>query len=75
MLLLFTVILGIGYPLAVTAIAQIPGLKARADGSLIENHGSTVGSRLIGQNFSDRSGNPLRQYFQPRPSAAGSTGV
>ena len=35
MLLIFTVILGVGYPLAVTAIAQVPGLKSRADGSLI----------------------------------------
>lgn len=74
MLLLFTVILGVGYPLAVTAIAQVPGLKAQADGSLISNRGSTVGSRLLGQNVTDAGGNPLPQYFQPRPSAAGSTG-
>ncbi|MDT4945576.1 MAG: K+-transporting ATPase, c chain, partial [Pseudonocardiales bacterium] len=33
MLLIFTVILGIGYPLLITAIAQVPGLKSRADGS------------------------------------------
>jgi len=74
MLLVLTVILGIGYPLAVTAIAQLPGLRAHADGSLISVHGQTVGSKLLGQNFLDDKGNPLSQYFQPRPSAAGSSG-
>jgi K+-transporting ATPase ATPase C chain len=74
MLLIFTVILGVGYPLAVTAIAQVPGLKSKADGSLISVNGKVVGSKLIGQNFTDAKGNPLVQYFQPRPSAAGSTG-
>lgn len=74
MLLIFTVILGIGYPLAVTAIAQVPGLKSRADGSLISANGKVVGSKLIGQNFLDAQGNPLVQYFQPRPSAAGTAG-
>jgi K+-transporting ATPase ATPase C chain len=74
MLLVFTVILGIGYPLAVTAIAQVPGLKTRADGSLISANGKVVGSKLIGQNFTDAEGNPLVQYFQPRPSAAGTAG-
>ncbi|MEO9237420.1 MAG: potassium-transporting ATPase subunit C, partial [Jatrophihabitantaceae bacterium] len=71
MLLIFTVLLGLGYPLAVTAIAQVPGLKHRADGSLISRDGKVVGSSLIGQNFLDDKGNPLPQYFQPRPSAAG----
>lgn len=71
MLLVFTVILGIAYPLAVTAIAQIPGLKSRADGSLLSANGQVVGSKLLGQNFTDDKGNPLVQYFQPRPSAAG----
>jgi K+-transporting ATPase ATPase C chain len=74
MLLVFTVILGIGYPLAVTAIAQLPGLRGHADGSLITAHGQTVGSKLLGQNFLDDKGDPLSQYFQPRPSAAGSSG-
>ena len=71
MLLLFTVILGIGYPLLVTAIAQLPGLKARADGSLVSQDGRVVGSPLLGQSFTDAKGNPLPRYFQPRPSAAG----
>jgi K+-transporting ATPase ATPase C chain len=74
MLLVFTVILGIGYPLAVTAIAQVPGLKTKADGSLLSANGKVVGSKLIGQNFTDAKGNPLVQYFQPRPSAAGTAG-
>jgi K+-transporting ATPase ATPase C chain len=74
MLLIFTVIVGIGYPLAVTAIAQVPGLKSRADGSLIKQDGTVVGSKLIGQNFLDDKGNPIPKYFQSRPSAAGATG-
>jgi K+-transporting ATPase ATPase C chain len=72
LLLVLTVITGILYPLAVTAVAQIPGLKSRADGSLVHaSDGKVVGSRLIGQSFTDKDGNPLVQYFQSRPSAAG----
>jgi K+-transporting ATPase ATPase C chain len=71
MLLIFTVILGVIYPLAITAVAQIPGLKSRAGGSQITVAGKVVGSKLIGQSFTDSSGNPLLQYFQSRPSAAG----
>jgi K+-transporting ATPase ATPase C chain len=71
MLLIFTAILGVIYPLAVTAIAQITGLQSRADGSLIKQDGKVVGSKLIGQSFTDKDGNPLPQYFQSRPSAAG----
>jgi K+-transporting ATPase ATPase C chain len=71
MLLIFTVVLGIGYPLLITAIAQLPGLKSHADGSMISVDGKVVGSKLIGQNFLDSKGDPLPQYFQPRPSAAG----
>jgi K+-transporting ATPase ATPase C chain len=70
-LLAFTVILGIGYPAAVTAVAQIPGLKAKADGSLIKVNGKTVGSQIIGQGYTDSKGNPVPKYFQSRPSAAG----
>jgi K+-transporting ATPase ATPase C chain len=73
-LLIFTVILGIAYPLLITLVAQVPGLKGRANGSLIKVNGQVVGSKLIGQNFTDDKGNPLPQYFQSRPSAAGSTG-
>ena len=53
------------------AVAQIPGLNDRADGSLVTVGGKTVGSSLIGQSFTDSDGNPLPQYFQSRPSAAG----
>ena len=71
MLLIFTVVFGIAYPLAITAVAQIPGLKSRADGSTISQGGKVVGSRVIGQSFTDSKGAPLVQYFQSRPSAAG----
>jgi K+-transporting ATPase ATPase C chain len=71
MLLIFTVLCGIAYPLAVLAVVQLPGLKHRADGSLVERDGSPVASTLLGQNFTDEDGVPLPQYFQPRPSAAG----
>jgi K+-transporting ATPase ATPase C chain len=70
-LLVFTVLVGLAYPLALVAIARIPGLSGNADGSLIERDGSAVGSSLIGQAFIDADGNPLPQYFQSRPSAAG----
>jgi K+-transporting ATPase ATPase C chain len=69
MLLVLTVILGIAYPLAVTAVAQIPGLHGRADGSIVRADGKPVGSALLAQPFTDKNGNPLRQYFQARPSA------
>jgi K+-transporting ATPase ATPase C chain len=72
MLLVFTVICGIAYPLLITVIAQVPGLQSRADGSVIKVDGKIVGSKLIGQSFTDSSGNPLLQYFQSRPSSAGS---
>jgi potassium-transporting ATPase KdpC subunit len=72
-LLMFTVVLGLAYPLALTAIAQLPGLQSRAHGSLLTRPASDTpaGSRLIGQAFVDKDGNPLVQYFQSRPSAAG----
>jgi K+-transporting ATPase ATPase C chain len=71
MLLVFTVVCGIAYPLAVTAIAQIPGLRSSADGSPITRDGKVVGSGELGQSFTDSKGTPLAQYFQSRPSAAG----
>jgi potassium-transporting ATPase KdpC subunit len=71
MLLLLSVILGVIYPLFITLVGQIPGLKDRADGSLLKVNGQVVGSKLIGQSFTDSKGNPLPQYFQSRPSAAG----
>jgi K+-transporting ATPase ATPase C chain len=62
LLVLMTVITGIGYPLGVTGVAKLlfPG---QAAGSLIVKDGRPVGSRLIGQPFSDP------RYFWSRPSA------
>ncbi|MGN9907663.1 potassium-transporting ATPase subunit C [Phytohabitans sp. LJ34] len=71
-LLVFTVLLGLAYPLAMVAVAQLPGLRDNAKGSLVENAaGQRVGSKLIGQAFTDADGNPIPVYFQSRPSAAG----
>jgi K+-transporting ATPase ATPase C chain len=70
-LLVFTVIVGIGYPVLIWLIAQVPGLNNKANGSIIQVDGKPVGSSLIGQSFTDKDGNVLPQYFQSRPSAAG----
>jgi potassium-transporting ATPase KdpC subunit len=64
------VVIGIVYPGAEWAIGQV-AFRHQADGSLVTRDGKVVGSSLVGQAFSDASGNPLPQYFQPRPSDAG----
>jgi K+-transporting ATPase ATPase C chain len=69
-LLGLTLLLGFGYPLAVTGISQL-FFRNAANGSLLYSRGTLVGSALLGQSFTDAKGNPLPQYFQPRPSAAG----
>ncbi|CAO5253742.1 potassium-transporting ATPase subunit C [Frankia sp. AgKG'84/4] len=71
-LLVFTVVVGLAYPLAILAVAQLPGLRDRADGSIVTDAaGRPVGSSLIGQSFTDATGRPVADYFQSRPSAAG----
>jgi K+-transporting ATPase ATPase C chain len=70
-LLVFTVLLGLGYPLAMVALAHLPGLGWKADGSLVSEGQRVVGSRLVGQSFTNADGRPLRGYFQSRPSQAG----
>jgi K+-transporting ATPase c subunit len=70
-LLVLTVLTGLAYPLFIWLVAQIPGLHDKAEGSILTVNGKPIGSRLIGQLFTDKDGNPLPQYFQSRPSAAG----
>ena len=70
-IVLFTIVLGIGYTLLITGIGQL-AFPDQANGSLLRDHnGGVVGSALIGQPYLDSSGAPLPQFFQPRPSAAG----
>jgi K+-transporting ATPase ATPase C chain len=66
-LLVFTVLCGLIYPLTMVAVGRLAGL----DHSLIKVGDTVVGSRLIGQAFTDKDGNPIPTYFQSRPSAAG----
>jgi potassium-transporting ATPase KdpC subunit len=68
-LLLFTVICGVLYPVVMFGVAQVAFHK-QANGSMVSYNGHTVGSSLLCQEFTDAKGNPLPQYFQPRPSTA-----
>ncbi|MFZ0517143.1 MAG: potassium-transporting ATPase subunit C, partial [Acidobacteriaceae bacterium] len=62
--LVTTVLLGLGYPLAVTGLARLL-MPAKASGELITQNGALIGSKLIGQPFTGPG------YFNSRPSAAG----
>ena len=78
--LVLTAVFGLAYPLAMTGVAQV-AFPGRADGSLVEREGRVVGSRLIGQDFSQDTGRmveegapvlePDPRYFQSRPSVTG----
>jgi K+-transporting ATPase ATPase C chain len=63
-MVVFTILLGLVYPLVVTGIAQV-GFADRANGSEVTLHGRVVGSSLVGQTFTEA------KYFHGRPSAAG----
>lgn len=64
MTLLFAVLLGLAYPLALTGIGQVL-FPSQANGSLVTANGKVIGSTVVGQAFTSE------RYFQTRPSAAG----
>ena len=68
-IIVLTIITGAIYPLAMLGIAQA-AFHNQANGSLVSVNGKVVGSSLLCQEFVDSKGNPLPQYFQPRPSTA-----
>ena len=68
-IIVLTIITGAIYPLAMLGIGQA-AFHNQANGSLVSVNGKVVGSSLLCQEFVDSKGNPLPQYFQPRPSTA-----
>src|SRR5215472_15989339 len=71
-IIVMTVITGAIYPLVMLGIGQA-AFHNQANGSLVTVNGKVVGSSLLCQEFVDAKGNPLVQYFQPRPSTASSS--
>jgi K+-transporting ATPase ATPase C chain len=69
LLLIFTVITGVIYPLFMYGVAQA-AFNNQANGSIVTFHGKAVGSGLLCQEFVYANGKPMPQYFQPRPSDA-----
>jgi len=69
LLLVFTVVTGVIYPVFMWGIAQA-AFNKQANGSMASFHGRVVGSSLLCQEFVYSNGSPLPQYFQPRPSFA-----
>jgi K+-transporting ATPase ATPase C chain len=88
--IVFTLLLGLAYPLVMTGLAQV-AFPGKANGSLIKVDGKVTGSTLLGQAWQkpvldkagkptkDSDGNPVTEadpkYFQPRPSATGYSGT
>ena len=68
-MVIFTVALGIVYPLVITGVGQV-AFKDKANGSLVKQDGKVIGSSVLAQSFTDAKGHPIRKYFQERPSAA-----
>jgi len=64
MTLLFALLLGLAYPLALTGLGQVL-FPSQANGSLVRANGQVIGSTVVGQAFTSE------RYFQTRPSAAG----
>jgi K+-transporting ATPase ATPase C chain len=68
-MIVLTIVLGILYPTAIWIIGL--AMPAQSNGSLVSQDGKVVGSSLIGQSFTDKKGKALPEWFQSRPSAAG----
>jgi K+-transporting ATPase ATPase C chain len=68
-IIVLTIITGFVYPLVVLGIGQA-AFHNQANGSIVSVNGKVAGSSLLCQEFVDSKGNPLPQYFQPRPSTA-----
>jgi potassium-transporting ATPase KdpC subunit len=68
-IIVLTIVTGAIYPVVMLGIGQA-AFHNQANGSLVTVNGKVVGSSLLCQEFVDSKGNPLPQYFQPRPSTA-----